>query len=144
MKSFQRNSVIIPNCYWNGNLFYHKNQEMVLVIHSLGTFYFMIPHFVTIFEKHLQNNHDFILVEIKVHTTTLIKVLHYQEIFSQQNLGSSKLSYVSPENDKIEKMDDENGGEKVEFGGGKRASRIFCWMKMNRFHTNFKMEGSNK
>ena len=34
------------------------------------------------------------------------------------------------------------GGEKVEFGGEKRASRIFCWMKMNRFNTNFKMERS--
>ena len=39
-------------------------------------------------------------------------------------------------------MDDENGEEKVEFGGEKRASRIFCWMKMNRFNTNFKMERS--
>ena len=37
-----------------------------------------------------------------------------------------------------------NGGEKVEFGGEKRASRIFCWMKMNRFNTNFKMERSKK
>ena len=31
-------------------------------------------------------------------------------------LVSFELSYVSPENDKIEKMDDEHGGEKVEFG----------------------------
>ena len=30
----------------------------------------------------------------------------------------------------------------MEFGGEKRASRIFCWMKMNRFSTNFKMERS--
>ena len=59
-------------------------------------------------------------------------------------LASFKLSYVSPENDKIEKMDDGNGEEKVEFGGEKRASRIFCWMKMNRFSTNFKMERSKK
>ena len=41
-------------------------------------------------------------------------------------------------------MGGENGGEKVEFGGEKRASRIFCWMKMNRFDTNFKMERSKK
>ena len=37
-------------------------------------------------------------------------------------------------------MDDENGEEKAEFGGEKQASRIFCWMKMNRFNTNFNME----
>ena len=41
-------------------------------------------------------------------------------------------------------MDGGNGGEKVEFGGGKRASRICCWMKMNRFDANFKMEKSKK
>ena len=41
-------------------------------------------------------------------------------------------------------MDDENGEEKIEFGGGKWASGIFCWMKMNRFSTNFKMERSTK
>ena len=35
-----------------------------------------------------------------------------------------------------------NGGEKMEFGGEKQASRIFCWMKMKRFTTNFKMERS--
>ena len=39
-------------------------------------------------------------------------------------------------------MDDENGEEKVEFGGEKRASRILCWMKVNRFNTNFHMQGS--
>ena len=37
-----------------------------------------------------------------------------------------------------------NGGEKVEFGGEKRDSNFFCWMKMNRFDTNFKMERSKK
>ena len=41
-------------------------------------------------------------------------------------------------------MDGGNGGEKVEFGGEKRASRIFCWMKMNRFNTNFNMERPKK
>ena len=44
----------------------------------------------------------------------------------------------------MEKVGGGNGGEKVEFGGEKRASRIFCWMKMNRFDTNFKMEKSKK
>ena len=33
---------------------------------------------------------------------------------------------------------------KVEFGGEKRAARIFCWMKMNRFDANFNMERSKK
>ena len=48
-----------------------------------------------------------------------------------QELGSFKLSYVSLENDKIEKVGGGSWGEKVEFGGEKRASRIFRWMKMN-------------
>ena len=44
----------------------------------------------------------------------------------------------------IEKIQDKNEKTKVEFGGEKRASRIFCWMKMTRFTTNFKMERSKK
>ena len=41
-------------------------------------------------------------------------------------------------------MDDENGEEEMEFGGEKRSSRIFCWMKMNRFDTHVNMERSKK
>ena len=59
-------------------------------------------------------------------------------------LASFKLNYVSPENHKIGKSGWWKWREKVEFGGEKQASRCFCWMKMNRFDTNFKMERSKK
>ena len=35
-------------------------------------------------------------------------------------------------------------GEKVEFGGEKRASRIFCWMKMKVLRSIFNLERSKK
>ena len=44
----------------------------------------------------------------------------------------------------MEKVGGGNEGEKVEFGGEKWASRIFCWMKMDRFDANFDMERSKK
>ena len=34
------------------------------------------------------------------------------------------------------------GEKKLSLEAKKRASRIFCWMKINRFNTNFKMERS--
>ena len=44
----------------------------------------------------------------------------------------------------MKKVGGGNGGEKLEFGGGKRASRIFRWMKIDVFDTNFDMERSKK
>ena len=41
-------------------------------------------------------------------------------------------------------MDGGNGGEKVEFGGEKRASRIFRLMKIDVLRLNFDMERSKK
>ena len=37
-----------------------------------------------------------------------------------------------------------SGGEKMEFGSKKRASRIFRWMKIDVFNANFDMERSKK
>ena len=41
-------------------------------------------------------------------------------------------------------MDDENGEEKMEFGGEKRASTIFRLMNIDVFDANFDMERSKK
>ena len=45
---------------------------------------------------------------------------------NNKHLASFKLSYVSPENHKIEKTDDENEKQKVEFGSEKTGFEIFC------------------
>ena len=44
----------------------------------------------------------------------------------------------------MKKVGGEDGGEKVEFGGEKRASRIFRLMKMDVLRSNFDMERSKK
>ena len=61
-----------------------------------------------------------------------------------KNLIKNKETLDLNEATKLEKVGGENGGEKMELGGGKRASRFFCWMKMNRFNANFDMERSTK
>ena len=60
------------------------------------------------------------------------------------NLGSFKLSYVSPENDKIGKSGWWKLGRIVEFGGEKQASRIFVLMKIYILRSIFNLERSKK
>ena len=55
-----------------------------------------------------------------------------------------KLSYISPDNHKIEKFDDKQEKYKVEFGSEKQASRIFRLRKIDVFNMIFNMENSKK